>query len=122
MLPQPRALPPQPTERLRVLRHLDPWLEGASRNRGLAVGFAALAAAAVMGVSEAAFWGADEALRTGTPIELDLRRVFEGPTVTRLAAVIEEERATLPETERLAMAEILAELERSLAAEIQQEA
>lgn len=45
-----------------MLRHLNPWLEGASRNRGLAVGFAALAAAAVMGVSEAAFWGADEAL------------------------------------------------------------
>ncbi|MBW8845186.1 MAG: CHASE3 domain-containing protein [Burkholderiales bacterium] len=45
-----------------MLRHLDPWLEGASRNRGLAVGFAALAAAAVMGVSEAAFWGANEAL------------------------------------------------------------
>lgn len=45
-----------------MLRHINPWLEGASRNRGLAVGFAALAAAAVMGVSEAAFWGADEAL------------------------------------------------------------
>ncbi len=45
-----------------MLRHLNPWLEGASRNRGLAVGLAALAAAAVMGVSEAAFWGADEAL------------------------------------------------------------
>jgi signal transduction histidine kinase len=46
-----------------VLRHLDPWLEGASRNRGIAVAFAALAAAAVMGVSEAAFWGADQALK-----------------------------------------------------------
>ncbi|MFK4708901.1 CHASE3 domain-containing protein [Roseateles asaccharophilus] len=46
-----------------MLRHLDPWLEGAARNRGLAVGFAALAAAAVMGVSEAAFWGADQALK-----------------------------------------------------------
>ncbi|MGQ3054879.1 MAG: CHASE3 domain-containing protein [Roseateles sp.] len=57
-----RVLPPQRPERLPVLRHLDPWLEGASRNRGLAVGFAALAAAAVMGVSEAAFWGADAAL------------------------------------------------------------
>lgn len=45
-----------------MLRHLDPWLEGAARNRGIAVGLAALAAAAVMGVSEAAFWGADQAL------------------------------------------------------------
>ncbi|MFG6430856.1 CHASE3 domain-containing protein [Roseateles sp. LYH14W] len=45
-----------------MLRHLDPWLEGAARNRGIAVGLAALAAAAVMGVSEAAFWGADKAL------------------------------------------------------------
>lgn len=53
---------PQRVERLTVLRHLDPWLEGAARNRGLAVGLAALAAAAVMGVSEAAFWGADQAL------------------------------------------------------------
>lgn len=59
--PQP-VLQPRRIERLTVLRHLDPWLEGASRKRGLAVGFAALAAAAVMGVSEAAFWGADEAL------------------------------------------------------------
>ncbi|MES1245202.1 MAG: amino acid adenylation domain-containing protein, partial [Acidobacteriota bacterium] len=54
------------------------------------------------------------------PVELDLRKVFEGPTVTRLAAVIEEERGALPEPERLAMAEILAELERSMA-EMQQE-
>lgn len=45
-----------------MLRHLDPWLEGAARNRGIAVAFTALAAAAVMGVSEAAFWGADQAL------------------------------------------------------------
>ncbi|MFN3304475.1 MAG: CHASE3 domain-containing protein, partial [Roseateles sp.] len=45
-----------------MLRRLDPWLEGAARNRGLAIGLAALAAAAVMGVSEAAFWGADQAL------------------------------------------------------------
>lgn len=53
---------PQRAERPAVLRHLDPWLEGASRNRGFAVLCAALAAAAVMGVSEAAFWGADQAL------------------------------------------------------------
>ncbi|RZL36304.1 MAG: histidine kinase [Rubrivivax sp.] len=52
----------QQAERPSVLRHLDPWLEGAARKRGLAVGLAALAAAAVMGVSEAAFWGADQAL------------------------------------------------------------
>jgi acyl carrier protein len=55
------------------------------------------------------------------PVELDLRRVFEGPTVARLASVIEEERSMLPEPERLAMAEILAELERSMAAQVQQE-
>jgi acyl carrier protein len=57
------------------------------------------------------------------PVELDLRKVFEGPTVARLAAVIEEERGALPEPERLAMAEILAELERSLAEmdQVQQE-
>ena len=61
-MPHQRALQQRPVERLTVLRHLDPWLEGASRKRGLDVGFAALAAAAVMGVSEAAFWGADEAL------------------------------------------------------------
>jgi CHASE3 domain sensor protein len=54
---------PQRAERHTVLRHLDPWLEGATRNRGIAVAFAALAAAAVMGVSEAAFWGADQALK-----------------------------------------------------------
>ncbi|MEO6281306.1 CHASE3 domain-containing protein [Roseateles sp.] len=45
-----------------MLRHLDPWLESAPRNRGIAVLCAALAAAAVMGVSEAAYWGADQAL------------------------------------------------------------
>jgi len=53
---------PQRAERPKVLRHLDPWLEGAARKRGLAVGLATLAAAAVMGVSEAAYWGADQAL------------------------------------------------------------
>ncbi|PTT81768.1 histidine kinase, partial [Pelomonas sp. HMWF004] len=55
-------LQPQ-ADRRSVLRRLDPWLENATRKRGLAVGFAALAAAAVMGVSEAAFWGADQALQ-----------------------------------------------------------
>jgi len=46
-----------------VLQHLNPWLEGARRHRGLAVGLATLAAGAVMVVSEAAFWGAEEALK-----------------------------------------------------------
>lgn len=45
-----------------MLQRLNPWLESARFNRGLAVGLATFAAAAVMGVSEAAFWGADEAL------------------------------------------------------------
>lgn len=45
-----------------MLHRLDPWLEGAARRRGLALALATLAAAAVMGVSEAAFWGADQAL------------------------------------------------------------
>lgn len=45
-----------------VLRRLDPLLTRASRHRGVAVLGAALAAAAVMGVSEAAFWGAEKAL------------------------------------------------------------
>ena len=45
-----------------MLRRLHPLLDTARRNRGVAVIFATLAAAAVMGVSEAAFWGADEAL------------------------------------------------------------
>lgn len=48
-----------------MLHRLDPWLAGARRRPGLALGLAALAAAAMMGVSEAAFRGADEALRQG---------------------------------------------------------
>lgn len=44
------------------LKAFHPWLEGARRHRGLALGLATLAAVAVMGVSEAAFWGADVAL------------------------------------------------------------
>jgi amino acid adenylation domain-containing protein len=48
------------------------------------------------------------------PIELDLRQVFEGPTVARLAATIEEGRSALGEPERRAMTEILAELGESL--------
>jgi amino acid adenylation domain-containing protein len=49
------------------------------------------------------------------PVELGLRKVLEGPTVARIAEIVEEERRALPEPERLAMDEILAELERSLA-------
>ena len=45
-----------------MLLQLNPWLEGARRHRGLAIGLATLAAGAVMVVSEAAFWGAEEAL------------------------------------------------------------
>ena len=44
------------------MKAFHPWLEGARRHRGLALGLATLAAVAVMGVSEAAFWGADVAL------------------------------------------------------------
>jgi amino acid adenylation domain-containing protein len=44
------------------------------------------------------------------PVQLDLRKVFEGPTVARMAALLEEERISLPEPEQLAMEEILAEL------------
>lgn len=56
-----RPARPQP-EAVTVLRRVLPWLEGARRHRGLALGLATLAAAAVMGVSEAAFRGADAAL------------------------------------------------------------
>jgi signal transduction histidine kinase len=61
MSPTPARLP-LPAERPAVLRHLDPWLESTPRNRSIAVLCAALAAAAVMGVSEAAYWGADQAI------------------------------------------------------------
>lgn len=45
-----RPARPQP-EAVTVLRRVLPWLEGARRHRGLALGLATLAAAAVMGVS-----------------------------------------------------------------------
>ncbi|WP_422010180.1 CHASE3 domain-containing protein [Roseateles sp.] len=45
-----------------MLIRLHPLLDSARRNRGVAIGLVTLAASAVMGVSEAAFWGADEAL------------------------------------------------------------
>ncbi len=48
------------------------------------------------------------------PVELDLRQVLESPTVARMAEIAEEKRRALAEPERLAMDEILAELERSL--------
>jgi amino acid adenylation domain-containing protein len=46
------------------------------------------------------------------PVELNLRKVFEGPTVARLAQLLEEECGALAAPERLAMGEILAEYER----------
>ncbi|HEX5715319.1 MAG TPA: amino acid adenylation domain-containing protein, partial [Thermoanaerobaculia bacterium] len=49
------------------------------------------------------------------PVELNLRQVLERPTVARMAEIVEEEHRALAEPERLAMDEILAELERSLA-------
>ena len=44
------------------------------------------------------------------PVQLDLRKVFAGPTVARVAEILEEERSVLPLPEQLAMEEILAEL------------
>ncbi|HVG10753.1 MAG TPA: amino acid adenylation domain-containing protein [Thermoanaerobaculia bacterium] len=44
------------------------------------------------------------------PVQLDLRKVFEGPTVAHVAEILEEERSALPLPEQLAMEEILAEL------------
>ena len=44
------------------------------------------------------------------PIELDLRQIFEGPTVARLAAMIDSRSREMGEQERALMDEILAEL------------
>ncbi|HWM94490.1 MAG TPA: amino acid adenylation domain-containing protein [Thermoanaerobaculia bacterium] len=44
------------------------------------------------------------------PVEIDLRKVFEGPTVARMAEILDEECNALPEPEQIAIAEILAEL------------
>ncbi|HXO19008.1 MAG TPA: amino acid adenylation domain-containing protein, partial [Thermoanaerobaculia bacterium] len=52
------------------------------------------------------------------PVEIDLRKIFEGPTVAKLAATLEEERAALSERERQVMAEILAEFEAGMSAEM----
>src|SRR5262249_24914482 len=48
------------------------------------------------------------------PIEIDLRKVFEGPTVAKLAEVIEAERLALGDREREVMAEILLEFEQAM--------
>ncbi len=45
------------------------------------------------------------------PIEIDLRHLFEAPTVSRLAAVIEARRGDLGEQERTLLAEILSDYE-----------
>ncbi len=59
---RPRAPRLRPVD-LPVPQQLNRWLEGARRRPGLALGLATLAAAAVMFVSETAFWGAEEALK-----------------------------------------------------------
>jgi amino acid adenylation domain-containing protein len=48
------------------------------------------------------------------PIEIDLRKVFEGPTVAKLAEVVEAERLALGDRERAVMAEILREFEQAM--------
>ena len=48
------------------------------------------------------------------PIELDLRQVFEGPTVAQLAVMIEARSRELGEQERSLMSEILAEFEQAM--------
>jgi len=48
------------------------------------------------------------------PIEIDLRKVFEGPTVAKLAEVVEAERMALGDHERAVMAEILLEFEQAM--------
>jgi len=45
------------------------------------------------------------------PIEIDLRHLFEAPTVSKLAAVIDARRGDLGEQERALWAEILADYE-----------
>jgi amino acid adenylation domain-containing protein len=48
------------------------------------------------------------------PIELDLRSLFEGPTVARLADTIETGRGSLGEQEQALMAELLADFEQTM--------
>ena len=48
------------------------------------------------------------------PIEIDLRQVFEGPTVAKLAAMIEDKSLELGEQDRSLMSEILAEFEQAM--------
>jgi amino acid adenylation domain-containing protein len=45
------------------------------------------------------------------PVEIDLRHLFEAPTVSKLAAVIDSQRGDLGEQERALLAEILADYE-----------
>jgi amino acid adenylation domain-containing protein len=48
------------------------------------------------------------------PIELDLRSLFEGPTVAKLADTIETGRSALGEQEQAVMAELLADFEQAM--------
>jgi hypothetical protein len=48
------------------------------------------------------------------PIELELRKIFEGPTVAGLAEAIESGRSKMGEQELAVMAEILADFERTI--------
>ncbi len=49
------------------------------------------------------------------PVELELRQIFEGPTVAKLAEAIESGRSEMGEQELAVMAEILADFEQTLA-------
>jgi amino acid adenylation domain-containing protein len=55
------------------------------------------------------------------PIELDLRSLFEGPTVAKLADTIETGRSALGEQEQAVMAELLADFEQAMNEQIVQQ-